>query len=64
MPAIDFTDVDETALAAEMDELISVLDRLSKLHKTTRMQVLATSYPELYTRFVQNYELSKSIFEN
>jgi hypothetical protein len=64
MPAIDFTDVDETALGESLDDLISVLDRLSQLHTSTRMQVLATSYPDLYTRFLQNYELSKSIFES
>jgi hypothetical protein len=59
---IDFSNVNETELGNNLDELIEILTMLSKLHTSTRMTVLAQAYPELYERFAKVNELSSDIF--
>jgi len=58
----DFSDKSEAAIESALDEVIDVLEKLSHLHTTTRMQVLATSYPALYQRIARVNELSNDIF--
>ena len=58
----DFSDKSEASIQSSLDEVIDVLEKLSHLHTTTRMQVLATSYPALYQRIARVNELSNEIF--
>ena len=64
MTEVDFSDVDEAELSAQLDAVADVLARLDKLDTTTRMEVLAVAYPNLYTRLAAVYQLSKSLFED
>lgn len=59
---IDFSNIDETELENNLDQLIEILTMLSNLHTSTRMTVLAQSYPELYKKFAKVDELSSKIF--
>jgi hypothetical protein len=60
---IDFTDVIEEELLASCEHLQSVLVRLDKLSSNTRMEILATGFPAIYSSLNTNYKLLVNIFE-